>query len=1091
MSFLTHHTHAPRGRKTLWGLTLLILLSVFILVTVSNFGSPEAEEEYGEHVEPLFIPPIANADPTAFLSVWNTELGGVSGSNQIQLPLVGSGVYDFIVDWGDGNSSHIVTGNYTAAIHTYVPAGIYAVNITGNLDGWQFNNGGDKLKLLEISQWGSVNMGNSGGYFYGCANLNLTATDALNLTGTTTLNNAFREGTNLGSTGNMNGWDVSSVTTMIYMFERASTFNQAIGEWNISRVTTMYYMFHKAYAFNQDIGGWNVSSVNGMGMFSMFKYAYAFNQDIGGWDVSKVTNMDAMFHDASTFNQDIGEWNVSRVTTMQYMFMYASTFNQDIGGWDVSRVTTMYGMFYQASAFNQDIGGWDVSSVTTMHAMLHSASAFNQDIGGWDVSSVTTMRYLLKGVSAFNQDIGGWDVSSVTDMYQMLNGITLSTANYNALLQGWAQLALQSGVTFGAGSSQYCLGGATEIARQYIIDIFGWTINDGGGVVDDVDPTWVQIPQDQTIGSDEAFIYDINATDNDNAISHYWLNDTSLFQIDNTGLITNSTVLTDGTTYYLEVFVNDTSGNVISADFLIEILDGTAPVWTILPSDQVLNEEESLMYQISATDNVAIDSYWLNDTSVFQIDNTGLITNISILIIGKYYLEVFVNDTSGYEISATVSLTVSDLTNPTIINSPMNFIVEYAYTDQYLSWIASDPHPYNYTIELQGFGFVDGPIAWVSGVAVNYNIPNGFAIGSYVYTVNFTDDYGNSITKSVTFTVEDTTKPTIINSPINFTVEFAYTDQNITWTATDLHPSTYIITLEGSGVVEGPTAWVSGLAINYSIPNGFAIGTYVYTVNFTDDYGNYNTESVSFTVEDSTNPTILNVPNDIIVEFAYTNQNISWTATDLHPYTYTIGLQGSGVVDGPIAWAIGIEITYNIPDGFAVGEYVYMVNFTDYYGNSMTESVTFTVEDTTSPSIVFSPGDLTVEFAYTNQSLSWNATDPHPNTYTIELQGIGIVEGPTVWESGVAITFNIPDGFATGNYVYIVNFTDEYGNSISDLVIFIVGFPDDETPLYAKPWFWSAIGAGATVTFGGIGFIKRSGKKPGDFIKRFVNKRRK
>ncbi len=38
-----------------------------------------------------------------------------------------------------------------------------------------------------------------------------------------------------------------------------------------------------------------------------------------------------------------------------------------------------------------------------------------------------------------------------------------------------------------------------------------------------------------------------------------------------------------------------------------------------------------------------------------------------------------------------------------------------------------------------------------------YNILNGYPAGVYVYTATFTDDYGNSLIDSVTFTVVEAT----------------------------------------------------------------------------------------------------------------------------------------------------------------------------------------------------------------------------------------------------------------------------------------------------------------------------------------------
>jgi hypothetical protein len=63
-------------------------------------------------------------------------------------------------------------------------------------------------------------------------------------------------------------------------------------------------------------------------------------------------------------------------------------------------------------------------------------------------------------------------------MRYMFYGITLSTQNYDALLNGWSQLKLQSDITFSGGNSKYSSDAAA--ARQKLIDDFGWTISDGG-----------------------------------------------------------------------------------------------------------------------------------------------------------------------------------------------------------------------------------------------------------------------------------------------------------------------------------------------------------------------------------------------------------------------------------------------------------------------------------------------------------------------------------------------------------------------------------------------------------------------------------
>ena len=103
-----------------------------------------------------------------------------------------------------------------------------------------------------------------------------------------------------------------------------------------------------------------------------------------------------------------------------------------------------------------------------------------------DLSRVTSMAEMFKGATAFNGNIGNignigdWDISQVSDMSDMFDGVTLSTENYDALLEGWSTIegeeSIVLGVTFGAGNSQYC----AAIAKTILESTYNWNITDSG-----------------------------------------------------------------------------------------------------------------------------------------------------------------------------------------------------------------------------------------------------------------------------------------------------------------------------------------------------------------------------------------------------------------------------------------------------------------------------------------------------------------------------------------------------------------------------------------------------------------------------------
>lgn len=132
----------------------------------------------------------------AFVLEVKTDNTGTSDDDQFTLPTFTSGTYDYNVDWGDGTDDDF-TGA-TSRTHTYPVAGTYEVKITGVFPRIFFNNGGDRLKLLEVLNWGSVGFSNTqAGAFFGCANLSSLAAGATWSETVTVANNMFRNCTSL------------------------------------------------------------------------------------------------------------------------------------------------------------------------------------------------------------------------------------------------------------------------------------------------------------------------------------------------------------------------------------------------------------------------------------------------------------------------------------------------------------------------------------------------------------------------------------------------------------------------------------------------------------------------------------------------------------------------------------------------------------------------------------------------------------------------------------------------------------------------------------------------------------------------------
>jgi len=187
--------------------------------------------------------------PTDFRILVNTANTGVSNNDQFQFT---NAAGNFDVEIWDSTGTTLqetITGLTGAATITIAAgAGTYELRVyadeVGGLNRIRFANSGDKNKLIEIRNWGSVNWASFGQAFWGCANLNsVTSLSGPPITNTIDYAFMFFNCTSI-RTLDLSTWDVSAGQQFDYMFAACTSLVSVdISGWNTSNALDMNRMF--------------------------------------------------------------------------------------------------------------------------------------------------------------------------------------------------------------------------------------------------------------------------------------------------------------------------------------------------------------------------------------------------------------------------------------------------------------------------------------------------------------------------------------------------------------------------------------------------------------------------------------------------------------------------------------------------------------------------------------------------------------------------------------------------------------------------------------------------------------------------------
>ncbi|MBW6499234.1 MAG: gliding motility-associated C-terminal domain-containing protein, partial [Bacteroidales bacterium] len=450
----------------------------------------------------------------------------------------------------------------------------------------------------------------------------------------------------------------------------------------------------------------------------------------------------------------------------------------------------------------------------------------------------------------------------------------------------------------------------------------------------------------------------------------------------------------------------DDCDNASTTQAAFTITDTTAPVW--------VNEPADLTVECDGNGNTAQLTAWLNSFSGSDVCGTATVTHDYVAAnfveacgaTGYVDVEFTLTDACGNDISKIARFTIEDTTDPVWVNEPTDLTVECdgdGNTAQLNAWLAS----------FSGSDVCGTAVVTHDYVAANFVAACG-ATGYVDVEFTLTDACGNDISKTVRFTIEDTTDPVWVNEPTDLTVECdgdGNTAQLNAWLAS----------FSGSDVCGTATVTHDYVADNFVAECG-ATGYVDVEFTLTDACGNDISKTVRFTIEDTTDPVWVNEPADLTVECdgdGNTAQLTAWLAS----------FSGSDVCGSA-------TVTHDYdPDNFvalcgATGYVDVEFTLTDACDNAISKTVRFTIEDTTDPEWTAEPADLTVECdgdGNTAQLTSWLAS----------FSGSDICGTANVTHDYVATNFVAACG-ATGYVDVEFTLTDACGNDISQIARFTI-----------------------------------------------------
>ncbi|MFX0189095.1 MAG: hypothetical protein ACFE8A_15325, partial [Candidatus Hodarchaeota archaeon] len=518
-----------------------------------------------------------------------------------------------------------------------------------------FNGTDNKTNNIVIDPLGNgyqiaqvMNAGNGSNWFLNATSANLiqsidtyvgaTATSIVNTTDIVHFNATFSK--NIAQddgTINLKVYSPATISNKLNFSSSLSTFSSdtkiSIVDWDISDNATQLGKFRVQMVWNNDTAAGFLEKI--LIIRGATEFSITSPPNMSEHTSNEIFNMTAYFNDTG-LNMGIAGANIDvDVNGTTY-----STDWYDVGGGD-------YKIKINCSDSVFVTNNWSVIRVNISKQYYYNQSATltinvttvvtDSDPPTWIDEPVDTTLELgdLYSFDANATDPSGikqWWINN-TNFNINANGLITNTSNLNVGVY-WIRINV---------SDNY---------DNNLTKVFKITVEDTTA------PIWVNEPVDTTLESGDSYSFDANATD-PSGIKQWWINNTN-FNINANGLITNTSNLNVGV-YWIRINVSDNYDNNLTKVFKITVEDTTAPIWVNEPVDTTLESGDSYSFDANATDLSGIKQWWINNTN-FNIDADGIITNVSTLNVGIYWIRINVSDNYDNNLTKVFKITVEDTT---------------------------------------------------------------------------------------------------------------------------------------------------------------------------------------------------------------------------------------------------------------------------------------------------------------------------------------------------------------------------------------------------------------------------------------------